>query len=179
MTYGYREYANMTYAAAMDYRVGLGQVATQLEPDYMLTLAFNSREATSFSYGEDRLRHFHAQLDRYMLGRRWAKYQRELRSHSLGIPQGHNCSGRAYTEFLFDLHYYMYLHAPPFPKMTLGYDRIEKLTHDIWVELVPGGKSTHFQVVREEADDAFEASYYGSRSMAAPGCPGMEHFCIN
>lgn len=179
MSYANTQYANMTYAAAINYRVGLGQLATQLDPHYMLTLAFNSRGATSFAYGEDRIREFHGHLDRAVLGRRWSQYMKELRSHSLAIPHGHNCSGRADTEFLFDFHYHMYLHAAPFPKMTLSYEDMEKLTHDVWVDLVPAGKSTHFQRVGDAADDAFEASYYGSRQMAAPGCPGIQHYCLN
>jgi hypothetical protein len=169
----------MTYADSMNYQDGLGQLATAIDPQYMLTLAFNSTGATSLDYGADRVHKFHARLDRFTLGGRWRKCPNERRSHSLAIGQGHNYSVNVDSDYLYDYHFHMLLSPAPFPKMVLSFDEMEDLIHNIWVDLVPAGKSTDFQRVRETPDDAFNASAYCSRLMAAPGCPGIQYYCVN
>ena len=166
----------LTYNGTMNYRDGMKEFAYTMDPKYMMVLAFNKPGATTYEYGNDCVRRFHGRLDRVQLGPSWSRIHPNQRSHSISVPQGHNCSGRADSESLYDFHLHMLLKPAPYPKMKLSDRDMENLTREIWTGLVPSG-NLHFRNVY----DAGGGMDYCSRLMAGGVSTsiGIPYYSIN
>jgi hypothetical protein len=158
---------------SLDYKHQMAALCEQMNPQYFATLAFRMDATVPVGYAARCLRHFHAQLDRALLGPRWANAPTAQRTQCLAVPEG-RASGRP-THF-YGLHYHLLL-APaatlngPLDEVMLA-ERIERS----WNRCVRLGTSD-VQRLRTAMDRRSASSYATKRLWNAEGL-GREHFII-
>jgi hypothetical protein len=162
----------MNYAESNEYREAMIQLCIARDPRFFITLAYHNNRPYDIHRAQKQLLHFHAQLDHFLLGRRWASLPDALRTGFIAIPEG-RCASRG-SEKLRDLHYHLLITPPPSPIRVLDEAVLRDLANRAWTTAVPSGS---VDVQRVHGHDGV-ASYICKRLAGVGHSIGREWFLV-
>jgi hypothetical protein len=144
------------------YQQALSTFCTQQCPEYFVTLAFHADHPLNIHRAETCLRHFAAQLDRLLLGKRWAQSPAESRTQFIALPEGRRVR--------------LMLTPAKGKKAAVSEDALRILASRSWGKCAPAG-DVDLQALPSDADRQRVASYACKR-IADAGSIGLERFVI-
>jgi hypothetical protein len=161
----------MTSVESKVYQQALATFCTRQCPTYFVTLAFHAAKPLNINRAEACLRHFDAQLDRALLGKRWAEFPADMRTQFIALPEGHRAGS-----MILGLHYHLMLTPAKRKKAAVSADSLRTLARQFWSKCAPAG-DVDVQVLLTDADRQRVAAYACKR-IADAGSIGLERFVI-
>ena len=159
----------MPYAEFKKCQEGIIQLSISLDPQYLVTMRFNSARPVPIFWAQRQLRYFDAELDSKLLGYSWAKRPNKERTRFIAIPEGRSTDGRTFS----DLHYHLLLTPPPQPRIPIDTTVLATLATNIW------NKYAHCDDVDVRSIyDVGGAASYVAKTIPDPGAIGLCWFDV-